>query len=149
MTLPRNSIVVGFVDLKDQFVCAQQRQQPTDACGCDALSQDVAQVSITEALQRKLPMHNCLKQAGVFRANRSQGTILPLSFDSLADAIQQAIGRSFQPHHGQAIQITSVSTETQLGPAPQISDAQAHWQPFHKELTFTPSFAPYLETSGV
>src|SRR5215470_9704083 len=94
-------------------------------------------------------MQNYFKQTRVLRADGPQGAIVALSLDSLADAIQQTVRRSLQTHYGQRLQITSVGPKAQLSTPTQIGDALTQWQPLHNGLTFAPSFAPYLETSGV
>src|SRR6266571_8806840 len=94
-------------------------------------------------------MQNDLKQAGVLRANRSQGAILPLSFDSLADAVQQSVRMCFQADYGERIQIATISCPTQLSPPTQIRYAFAQRQPFHNLFTLAPTAAMYFETSGV
>src|SRR5258705_12126344 len=94
-------------------------------------------------------MQNDLKQAGVLRANRPQGAILPLGFDSLADAVQQAVRRCFQSDYGERLQIAGVSRAAQFRAAPQISNAFAQRQPLHNRLALAPPLSMYSETSGV
>src|SRR4030095_7383018 len=94
-------------------------------------------------------MQNDLKQARVRRTNRPQGTILPFSFDWCADSVQQLVRRSLQTDDGQGLQITSVSTQTELSTPPQIGNTFAQRQPFHNWLSPAPAFSPYFETSGV
>src|SRR5258705_1019254 len=94
-------------------------------------------------------MQNDLKQAGVLRANRPQGAILPLGFDSLADAVQQAVRRCFQSDYGERLQIAGVSRAAQFRAAPQISNAFAQRQPLHHRLALAPPLSMYSETSGV
>src|SRR5687768_13761170 len=150
MTFARDAVVVGFTDLKDKFVCAQQSQQPTDArrtvLGI-ARSQRLAQISISEALQREFAMQNDLKQVRILRANRPQGAIWAFIFDPLADTIQQLVGRCFQSHYGERIQVASISGVTQFRPAAQVSYTLAQGQPFHHRLTVAQSSATNFETS--
>src|SRR4030095_15221359 len=96
-----------------------------------------------------LAVENNLKQAGVVRTYRPQSTILPLSFDPLANAVQQPIRRCAQSYYGKGSQIAGVGGVAELRAAPDIGNPFAQWQPFQHQLTLVQPFAPYSETCGV
>src|SRR5258705_762621 len=59
--LSRDAVVISFKDLKDQFVCAQQSKQATDASRTVfgiALTQGSTKIVIPEAFLRKHAIHD-------------------------------------------------------------------------------------------
>src|SRR4030095_79556 len=82
-----------------------------------------------------------LKQAGVLRTYRPQGTIAPFGGDGLTDTVQQLIRGCCQADHGKRSQIAGVRSPAQLGTATNIGNTSAQPHPFQLSAQTFPSYA--------